>query len=727
MDGFDLNFDPDLANLIDFAKLYRCLGLQAVPALPPEAGAQWKRPAIRWREYESELVSDDVFRDWFTRPPGNLGILTGDCSGGVFCVDSDLQKGPLADQWWLGLLAVHNNSMDLETPTQRTGGGGAQRFFRAPDGWRPPTGKFPWIATDIRGVGGFCVTAPSLHESGRRYEWLDGLEPWNVDIMTAPAWLCAAIDAEAKKVLPSSSKDRVRTETPAHALNIAGELKDGREMHMTQLVWAAIVDLRRECPIFSPDNFREDMKAAYYRYEGSVTPRHFEQGKTKTQLLEAEGRGPRLFKEKWLAACARWDTTVREAASIPKEGQRPPPIVQGGPGPERPVRPSGLFEWFNDDDIRMLPEPNWLVEGAIIEKSLSFIYAEPGAGKSFVALSLARALATNKREWMGRTMNRTGAVIYISSEGLSDMKHRIKAWQIANSDFNMSLFYLIPDTMNFTSMADVEKLTNTIQAMMTEIDDTPVMIIVDTVSRVLAGVAENEQGPMSLFVAACDHLRVTFDATVLAIHHTAKNSGQMRGSSVLLGAGDSVFSIEREEHSDTVYLVAQKIKAAVDGWKIKIKLDEILLGDIKGTTSLVARHADATERPDVNYAPTSQPPPLPENVPPPVRVEDPSNWPDQVTQAYLLWDLIRAWDSHDPWSCRAQAVNRYFPTMVRSIYRKVKPTVAMDMMRMWMAQDLIVEDVYDKHTKKKGLRLTHMPDWAKDILVQKGVFKVDAN
>jgi hypothetical protein len=214
---------------------------------------------------------------------------------------------------------------------------------------------------------------------------------------------------------------------------------------------------------------------------------------------------------------------------------------------------------------------------------------------------------------------------------------------------------------------------------------------------------------------------------VVDVDNAAGDVPKQRHGVDVAAAFDFVALIEREEHIDTVYLVAQKIKAAVDGWKIKIKLDEILLGDIKGTTSLVARHADATERPDVNYAPTSQPPPMPENVPPPVRVEDPSSWPDQVTQAYLLWDLMKAWDSHDPWSCRAQAVNRYFPTMVRSIYRKVKPTVAMDMMRMWMAQDLIVEDVYDKHTKKKGLRLTHIPDWAKDILVQKGVFKVDAN
>ena len=90
-------FDPDFAAAVDYARYYRSIGLQVVPAMEPSAGGQWKRPIVAWREHENALVSDEVFDGWYG-PKGahlrrtNLGIITGAASGGGWILGCQLRK-----------------------------------------------------------------------------------------------------------------------------------------------------------------------------------------------------------------------------------------------------------------------------------------------------------------------------------------------------------------------------------------------------------------------------------------------------------------------------------------------------------------------------------------------------------------------------------------------------------------------------------------------------------
>ena len=328
------DFDPDFAGVGDYARFYRSLGLQAVPALSPQAGTQWKRPAIRWRDYETVLADQATFDHWFGKHrSGNIGYLTGECSGRVFTCDFDTHKGPEAEQWWQGLLAVHNNGMEIETVTIRTGGGGLQRMFRYPAHWTPPTCKTP-INIDIRGRGGFGVLPPSRHESGRDYEFLPGLAPWEVEIAEAPQWLMDAIDALVAKYGAKAPVERVgslhatvATEQPQTSRTLSGRLLDGREGYMSALVWRAVCDLRDESPILA--DLTEERDAAYRRYEDHVAtriPASQRHNMTDTQALDAEGRGPTLFNEKWAYAVAQWDTAIKEAVAARKSSPEPFPI-----------------------------------------------------------------------------------------------------------------------------------------------------------------------------------------------------------------------------------------------------------------------------------------------------------------------------------------------------------------------------------------------------------------
>ncbi len=312
-------FDPAAASIPDFARLYRMLGLQAIPALVPGCTGPWKRPAIgSWRDYTQSLVSDDTCTEWF--PPGfrkNIGIITG--VNGTVVVDVDTYKSPAAGQWLEALISKHNNGNNLNTATQRTGGGGLQFVFKAPADWTPPTFRTD-IGVDIRGVGGFAVMPPSIHETGNHYAWLPGKEPWVVGVVVAPSWLVDAIDRLPRGSTRSGSQVD-RTQTPEYASNSLGLLLDGREDYMTKLIWAKVVDMHRargwgmqsdDPP--SPKDPKENMLEAFQQYLQKVDTRIDEPATGKDLLLEREGRGVSLFTQKWNRAIAQWGGKVKDAA-----------------------------------------------------------------------------------------------------------------------------------------------------------------------------------------------------------------------------------------------------------------------------------------------------------------------------------------------------------------------------------------------------------------------------
>jgi hypothetical protein len=674
-------FDPDFASPADWAWEYRRHGIQVVPVYKPEERpGNWKHPRVPWKdlEYGSD-VEDLRWHQWYDRQKGQfrdlgqIGIVCGKASDGIFILDLDDYKDEMPRIWWQTLLHTHNSGDEPETWQQVTGGGGRHLLWRAPPHWTPPTGKTT-MGVDVRGQGGFAVLAPSRHDSGKDYKWVAGCAPWECDIATAPQWLTDAIDTLIGPAALYTSGGE-RTASPAAAFDAWGKLIDGREDKMSRLVWGRVVH---------PGSDNEHLwREAYEVYERGVESRL--EGDNKTILLEREGRGPSLFYAKWTRAMAQWDGKVAEHAKqeAPKKPEPPAPAdkLTEAVAAVTNGQSSQIFEFLDVPAIKNQPDPQWLIKGLVPEKSLGFIYGPPGSGKSFIALGQSLSIACELEEWWGRKIERYGAVVYISSEGQADMKFRIAAWEQQNQLLaDPAPFYLIRQSINFMRSEDVAKLVATVQAVKDKAKADVVHVTVDTVSRTLPGADENLQKDMTLFIAACDAVREKFNATVVGVHHTSR-AGNLRGSTVFDGAGDFLAHIEREEGAKGGTLTARKIKAAEDGWVDNFALEKIELA--MGHSSLVAVKTEA-----------------------PVEVPQGDGWPDKPTCQLILSAIREAWESGQPWSSFPQARKhgRYAARLISTDFN-VPAKVAENMVETWLMRDVLAVQVRDAHHNLRGLKV----------------------
>lgn len=669
--------------------MYRELGIQVVPAKMPKEDKAWKRPVIKWREYENRIADDETFTGWYGRDGEfrhreNMGIITGAASGNIWVLDIDSHNHPQAMKWLQALIDQWNDGIPLRTATQRTGGGGIQIFFLAPEGWVPPTNKTS-KGIDIRGVGGFAMLPPSMHESGVNYAWIKSYEPWVCGIMEAPSWITEAVDELLSQFTKVERGER--TDSPSQAIDSFGQIVDGREDYMTRLIWGRVVSLYRECPFDPLDGHKAEMREAWVLYDSNVKSRLFEPGTPNHILLEREGRGPSLFAQKWEQAIGQWHTKVKEAAALPapeKKLESPQEAQQDEDlaDPNATIM-DDVFEILDVMGIKGLPDPEWLIEKIIIARSLGFIYGTPGAGKSFIALGIALCIAARQKQWWGRDIHHTGPVIYISSEGVSDIKFRIRAWEIAlgiNAD--ELPFFLIHQTINFMKEEDTNKLLRTINKVVQLTGEMPVYVTVDTVSRVLPGADENLQKDMTLFIGACDEVKETFGSTVCGVHHTSRQ-GNLRGSTVFDGAADFLLSVSREEGHEIGQLHAKKIKAAPDGWTQNFKLRKVDLGDIKGNTSLFAEPTDEE-----------------------VAEEGKSGWPSKPVCQDILNAIRDAWNAGRPWSSHpnSRREGRFAASHMNQSWQ-IDERTASEMIESWLNNRIIEVSMCDPRTKMRGLRV----------------------
>lgn len=137
-----------------------------------ECTSKGKHPRIQ-EGFKGATTSREQVKGWWDKwPQANVGIATG---GGLTVLDIDGSKGR---EELIALMAAHPGEPLGGTLAQRTGNGG--HLLWALDGARSSAkGNL-----HVRGEGGYVVASPSVHWSGRHYEWVNA-----ATVLAPPAWL----------------------------------------------------------------------------------------------------------------------------------------------------------------------------------------------------------------------------------------------------------------------------------------------------------------------------------------------------------------------------------------------------------------------------------------------------------------------------------------------------------------------------------------------------------
>jgi hypothetical protein len=202
-------------------------------------------------------------------------------------------------------------------------------------------------------------------------------------------------------------------------------------------------------------------------------------------------------------------------------------------------------------EIARLPEEEkWLVEGFITQGSITVLASSPKAGKTWVSLALATAVASGTSA-LGRFHAPTpGAVVVFPAEDdPRAVRGRIEALCLGQklSLEALPLHIITADTLRLDEEDDRRKL----EALLERVQ--PKLLVLDPLVRLHSG-AESYVGHVSEVFGYLRRLIRRFKVSILVTHHVAKNRsgasqpGQaMRGSGDIHASYDHGATLERQE------------------------------------------------------------------------------------------------------------------------------------------------------------------------------------
>ena len=203
------------------------------------------------------------------------------------------------------------------------------------------------------------------------------------------------------------------------------------------------------------------------------------------------------------------------------------------------------------EELHMIPEPEWLYDPILLERSLSVVYGEPGAGKTFFMLDLAMKIQGGIR---GKQAN----VVYCAFEGRSGFRSRINAWLIENGNNKHYDDFLLMASP-FVAEGSGESLVP-VQSHQSHTRRKPVgLLVLDTLANVFHG-DENSQKDMGTFIQCIHTIQERLGCAVVVVHHSGKGErkGDLRGSSVLRGAVDTAIMLKGSDRGMSVFCSKQK-------------------------------------------------------------------------------------------------------------------------------------------------------------------------
>jgi hypothetical protein len=537
------------ASKLDHALALAKRGFKVFPLI--EGG---KLPAIQ--NYPAKATTDaDAIARWFGADPVtgwekdlNIGVLTG---GDLAVLDVDNKNGVDGNDSLDRLTIVEDlpSTFQVETPS-----GGRHLYFRVSAETRNSAAKLgPGL--DVRGRHGFVV-APGSTIDGKPYQ-----AESDAPVAPAPQWL----EAMFSKATPKEHSDS----TAKIDLDTLDAIARATEFLTTA------------------EPAIEGAGGDHYTFRIAARVKDF--GISEAKALD-------LLLSHWNDRCSPpWqpddlESKIRNAYAY---GDRPIGIAS----PQMDFEPVTIdqgrklyLELFQD--ITADVDTPYLIENYLDQHAFSVIYGESHTGKTFVALDMSFHIAAG-RPWCDQPVMQ-GGVVYVAAEGGRGIRKRIAALRKHFGAASVPLA-IVPCSVNLLggSRSDVDALIKLIDQAALAMGGPVAMVVIDTLSRAMAGANENASEDMTSFVAACDRIRAASGAHVMVVHHAGKDTAKgARGHSSLRAATDT----EIEVADNTVQVRKQRDGEHMEMRRFALRTMEVGKGrGGKPVTSCVVTWAGAGE------------------------------------------------------------------------------------------------------------------------------------
>lgn len=424
--------------------------------------ARGKVPQIAWKPYGDQRPSREETASWeaWDTPNVQVAIRTGQISG-VVLLDCDSEEA-----WNYVQSKGHP-----PTPFATTGKG-KHLYFKAPDFRVSNAVNLAGREKlDLRGDGGIVVAPPSPHSPRRWYEWV--ISPWDAPPAEMPPWLYDLL-------LEHKEHRKAPLDT---GYMMAGLQKGERDDYL----WREIYRMRKRG--WSRE-FAEEIALKVARNASPPYP--------APSVLEKVGRAfsehapdpaePILVLE---------SDTVDEAAETDNEGYLLPVILGDceKPGPRQ-----------------------WVVDRLIPARYPTTLYGTGGVSKSYIALTLATAVAAGHSHWMGFSI-KNGPVLYLDFE-LEVQEQTRRAYQVAEG---MGLGKP-PKDLLYLSAGEMRMVSAFKTALHWCKKYGVVLIVIDSTGLALEGDSESAKDVIAFFREVVGQF-VAVNTCPLLIDHQAKVQG----------------------------------------------------------------------------------------------------------------------------------------------------------------------------------------------------------
>ena len=182
----------------DIALQYLNKGLSVIPLVSPsmvsgnpteeEVIYKCKRALVKWAEFQDRHPTEDEVNAWWDEwPDANIGIVTGKISN-LVVFDVDKQDA----------IEYAEEEGGFPITVKATSGKGCHIYVQYPE-FEVRNSTNTDLGLDIRGDGGYIVAPPSIHGSGRQYEWAEGYSIHEIDPAPCEQWMEYFLKEQAKR------------------------------------------------------------------------------------------------------------------------------------------------------------------------------------------------------------------------------------------------------------------------------------------------------------------------------------------------------------------------------------------------------------------------------------------------------------------------------------------------------------------------------------------------